>query len=632
VAKGTLTVRIVGDADNLKKVLGKAESGLKKFGKLATGGAFAAGAAVAGFATYGIKQFADFDQAMTNSTAIMGDLSDTMKKDMADAAREVAKTTKFSASEAAESFYFLASAGMDAAASMAALPQVAAFAQAGAFDMATATDLATDAQSALGLSSKDAAENLKNLTRVTDVFVGAATLANTSVEQIAEAMTNKAGTALAAASKSIEEGSAVLAAFADKGVKGAMAGEKLSIMLRDLPSRATANADAFKKFNIEVLDGDGNLRNMADVVASFETGLDGMSDSARVSALKQMGLTEAVADGIVTLLGSSEAIRGYETSLNEMGGKTQEVAEKQMGTFWAQLGLIKDNLIDVALSVGEALMPALMAFADWLKAKLPEVTGWFERVGTKFQEMLGIAEPTLTEMQDGLSAFNATASQTADGVSRSFRSLAGPSDQVGTDVEMGMRRSSDAMTTFADTTDEKLTEAGQMFKKLKEAWQKIWNEDIKPWLMGTLIPWLQNTFFPALIKAFLAAGKAVWGAFVQGIIGGSGGAGLPTPGKFGGAIDTGRGPVNYGTSPGASNLQQLHSGGVVAGRPGQEVPILAMAGETVLPTHKRSTSTTMTVVMPVYLDGREIGRSSALIDSLSGEVLRRSRLTAGAGL
>jgi hypothetical protein len=132
-----------------------------------------------------------------------------------------------------------------------------------------------------------------------------------------------------------------------------------------------------------------------------------------------------------------------------------------------------------------------------------------------------------------------------------------------------------------------------------------------------------------LIRAFLAAGKAVWGAFLDGFTTGSG---MPSPGKFGGAIDTARGPVNYGTSPGGSALQKLHDGGVVAGRPGQEVPILAMAGETVLPTHKRSTATTMTVVMPVYLDGREIGRSSALIDSLSGEVLRRSRLTAGAGL
>jgi hypothetical protein len=75
--------------------------------------------------------------------------------------------------------------------------------------------------------------------------------------------------------------------------------------------------------------------------------------------------------------------------------------------------------------------------------------------------------------------------------------------------------------------------------------------------------------------------------------------------------------------------------GVAPNVAGQKVPSVGMAGETVLPTfrnHLRGGTGTVTVVMPVYLDGREIGRSSALIDSLSGEVLRRSRLTAGAGL
>ena len=121
---------------------------------------------------------ADFERTMTQSTAIMGDLSDEMRSKMETAAREVGKTTKFSAVEAAQAFEFLALAGLDAEQSIAALPQVAAFAQAGNFDLARATDLATDAQSALGLASADATENLENMTRVTDVLTRVATLAN----------------------------------------------------------------------------------------------------------------------------------------------------------------------------------------------------------------------------------------------------------------------------------------------------------------------------------------------------------------------------------------------------------------------------------------------------------------------
>src|SRR6056297_3369167 len=211
-----IRIPIVTDFNNsgIKKAVGNL-SGLEKAALQATGALAALGAAGAVAA---VREFAKFDAKMTESVAIMGNVSDALREDLASAAREVAQQTAFSAEQAAESFYFLASAGLDAEQSIAALPQVAAFAQAGMFDMATATDLATDAQSALGLTSNDAAENLDNLTRVTDVFVKANTLENTTVEQLATALTTKAGNALKTVGKDIEEGAAALAVFADQGI------------------------------------------------------------------------------------------------------------------------------------------------------------------------------------------------------------------------------------------------------------------------------------------------------------------------------------------------------------------------------------------------------------------------------
>jgi len=133
---------------------------------------------------------------MTRSTAIMGDLSDEMRKKLSDTAREIGTSTKFSATEAAEAYEFLASAGYDAERSIAALPKVAAFAQAANADLARATTLLADAQSALGLSSQDATENMENMARVSDVLVLANTLANATTEQFSEALTNKAAAAL----------------------------------------------------------------------------------------------------------------------------------------------------------------------------------------------------------------------------------------------------------------------------------------------------------------------------------------------------------------------------------------------------------------------------------------------------
>ena len=102
---------------------------------------------------------------MTQSLAIM-DTTIEQQKAMEEQALAVSRTTRISAEQSAEAFFFLASAGLNAEQSISALPQVAKFAQAGMFDMATATDLATDAQSALGLTVKDANQNLENLQKL----------------------------------------------------------------------------------------------------------------------------------------------------------------------------------------------------------------------------------------------------------------------------------------------------------------------------------------------------------------------------------------------------------------------------------------------------------------------------------
>ena len=64
----------------------------KKFG-LGIGRALGTGAKLGAVAigilgVVSVKAFADFDAAMTKSLAIMGDVSDTMRKEMSDAARE----------------------------------------------------------------------------------------------------------------------------------------------------------------------------------------------------------------------------------------------------------------------------------------------------------------------------------------------------------------------------------------------------------------------------------------------------------------------------------------------------------------------------------------------------------------
>lgn len=342
--------------------LGK--SSLLAGGKLGTFAKVGAGAVAGALLAIGkgvaesVQAFTSFEDKLTQSVAIM-DTTVAQQERMAQVARQVATETTISAEASAEAFFFLASAGLDAEQSIQALPQVAKFAQAGMFDMATATDLATDAQSALGLTVDDATANLENLTKVTDVLVKANTLANATVQQFSEALTNKAGAALKVVGKDIEEGVAVLSAFADRGVKGAEAGEKLNQVLRDIPRATAKNAKEFKALGLELFDTEGNMKNVADVIEELDRVLAPMSDELKASTLDQLGLNRGVADAVKILSGAGDEIREYESSLRSAFGTTQAVAEKQLESFKAQTEILRNTLTNLAIIIGQDVVPVL---------------------------------------------------------------------------------------------------------------------------------------------------------------------------------------------------------------------------------------------------------------------------------
>jgi TP901 family phage tail tape measure protein len=327
-------------------------------------------APITALATYSVKSFGDFNQAMTESTSIMGNLGAETKQQMADLARSLSDNAVQTPKMMAESYYFLASAGLDANQSMKALPVTMQFATAGAFDMARATDLLTDAQSALGMTVKDAEANMHNMVRVSDVLVKANTLANASVEQFSVSLTTKAGAALRSVHKDVEEGVAVLAAFADQGTKGELAGTQLAIVIRDLQTSFLDNADAWTEQGLAVYDSTGAMRHMADIVQDLERKTVHMSDEQAKMMFKTLGFADRSMGALQTLLGTSDKIRVYEKALREAGGTAEDVANKQLRSFNNQISMLRNQFINLAIDIGGLLAPTILRINTYVGASI----------------------------------------------------------------------------------------------------------------------------------------------------------------------------------------------------------------------------------------------------------------------
>ena len=320
----------------------------------------------------------DFDQAMTESLAIQSGVTDKMRSNMEGLAKSIAVDLGQSPKDVAEGFYFLASAGLTVEQQMAALPQVSAFAKAGMMDLEEATEMAYDALSALGLKAADPQVQLANLTKLTDVLTVAAIRSQGTIEQFGEAISNKAGASMRSFGIPMEEGVGLLAVFADQGIKGKVAGERMNMIIRDMALKSLTNADAWKRMGIEVYDAGGNFQSLPGIFRQVDAALLPLTDAQRVQALKDLGFTLKDVGTIQSLLGKSDALAGFTSDLYAAGGAAQEVADKQMEALRAKLDQLKAATMVFAIDGFDKLQEA----GAWLASTFaPAINAVFDALG-----------------------------------------------------------------------------------------------------------------------------------------------------------------------------------------------------------------------------------------------------------
>lgn len=323
-----------------------------------------------------VKAFASFDDAMTKSLAIMSDVSPKMQDHMKRTALALSRDGVQSAKELADSYFFLASAGLTAAQSVAALPAVMSFATAGAFDMSLATDLATDAQTALGMSCKDSTQNMENLVRITDILVGANTIANASTQQFAEALMADAGPSAKQMGISLEETVAVLGAYANQGKKGAAGGNLFGRMLRLTLKSVRENATEWQRLGISVYDAYGNILPMGTMISNISRAFEGLSPKQKVARLEMLGFAALAQKSILPLLGLGDVITEYTARLKDMEGITKRTADKQLKSFSSQMRILWNNIKDVAIAIGARLAPSLEQMGMWFRENQAVIKDW----------------------------------------------------------------------------------------------------------------------------------------------------------------------------------------------------------------------------------------------------------------
>lgn len=331
----------------------------------------------------------EFDSAMSKVAAISGASAEEMAM-LTQKAQEMGRTTKFTASESAEAFNYMAMAGWKTNEMLDGLEGILNLAAASGADLAETSDIVTDALTGLGYEAKDAG-------RLADVMAAAAANANTNVELMGSTfqyVTPVAG----ALGFSMEDVAVAIGTMANAGIKGERAGTALRSMMTRLASPPKMAAESIEELGITVTDSAGKMLPLIDILKQLRSKFNGLSEAEQAHHAKAIAGQEAMAGLLAIVNSAPDDFEQLIQSVNNSAGAADRMAKTMLNNVGGKFTLLKSQLEGIRLTIWDKLEPTIRKCIDSISRTLSSIN--WEAAGRKaaaaFEKLVGVFEWFIT--------------------------------------------------------------------------------------------------------------------------------------------------------------------------------------------------------------------------------------------
>jgi len=305
-----------------------------------------------------VKVGMDFEAAMSEVQAISGATGEDLEK-LEAKAREMGSSTSKSATQAAEAMSYMALAGWDVNQVMSGNEPVLKLSVAGKLDLARASDLVTDSMSALGIQVQDLPVYL-------DALAQSSKKSNTAIDQMTEAYLKVGGT-FNGLNVPLAEGAAALGILANRGQKGAEAGNSLSSILVNLTSPIGQAKNALDKLSFSAFDSEGNFRGLEVILYDLKDKMAGMTQEQRNQMIAMIAGKEQLTTFNNLLDGLGSEYDNLKVSIENSKGALNDMAEAIGDNRKGAFEILASSLEEIAIQLDEVLKPAVVAVTSFLQ-------------------------------------------------------------------------------------------------------------------------------------------------------------------------------------------------------------------------------------------------------------------------
>ena len=332
--------------------------------------------AVAGLGAVAVKTSADFDSAMSQVAAVSGATGSDFDA-LREKAREMGAKTKFSASEAAEAMNYMAMAGWKTEDMLSGIEGIMNLAAASGEDLATTSDIVTDALTAFGLTAQDSGH-------FADLLAAASSNANTNVSMMGETFKYCAPIA-GALGYTAEDTAEAIGLMANAGIKSSQAGTSLRTIMTRLQGELELSGEALGDVTIQTANADGSMREFSDIIADCRGAFSKMTESEKAAAAETLVGKNAMS-GFLALMNAApgdiekleSAISTCSDEVDGYSGAAEKMAAVMQDNLNGQITILKSQLQELAISFGDALMPAVRKVVTAVQGFVDKLNGMNE--------------------------------------------------------------------------------------------------------------------------------------------------------------------------------------------------------------------------------------------------------------
>lgn len=316
---------------NASSSTSKIGGAFKTVGKVAKTAMVAGSAAAVAFTKTSIDAGMNFDTAMSQVAATMGTTVDKIGNVKAKA-EEMGRTTKYTATEAAEGMNILAQAGLSADEQISGIGTVLNLASAGAMSLEESASYTAGAVKGFG-------DSMGNASYYADLMAKGATLANTDVRGLGEAFSGSAATAKnygqAADSVTLS-----LLRLAEQNVTGSEASTALNRAMADLYTPTDDASKALDQLGVSAYKSNGEAKDFNDLVDELNGSLKGMTAEQKNNALATIFTTQGLQAFNKMTASSDETVQKFWKGIQDSSGSAAQQAATQLDNLQGDITLL----------------------------------------------------------------------------------------------------------------------------------------------------------------------------------------------------------------------------------------------------------------------------------------------------